>query len=161
MSGTSALALLVFLVACAAAAAPGLVFRPGAWYRRLAKPAWRPPDWLFGPVWLLLYISIAVSGWLIWRRTGFAGAGGVALGVYALQLVLNGLWSAIFFGLHRPDLAFAEIVVLWLSIVATIVLFHPLDAMAATLLIPYAAWVTFAAVLNFRVWRLNPERASW
>jgi len=161
MSWTSALILLVFLLACAAAAAPGLVFRPGEWYRRLAKPAWRPPDRLFGPVWLLLYLSIAVSGWLVWRRAGLAGAGAAALGVYALQLVLNGLWSAIFFGLHRPDLAFAEIVVLWLSIVATIVLFHPLDAAAAYLLTPYAAWAAFAAVLNFRVWRLNPERASW
>ena len=161
MSWTSTLSLLVFLLACAAAATPGLVFRPGKWYRRLAKPAWRPPDWLFGPVWLLLYLSIAVSGWLVWRRAGLAGAGAAALAIYALQLLLNGLWSAIFFGLHRPDLAFSEIVVLWLSILATIVLFHPIDETAAYLLVLYAAWVTFAAVLNYRVWRLNPVRASW
>ena len=161
MNWNAILSLVIFLLACAAAATPGLVFRPGEWYRRLAKPRWRPPDWLFGPVWLVLYLSIAVSGWLVWRQAGFAGAGALALAVYASQLVLNGLWSTIFFGLHRPDLAFVEIVVLWLSILATIVLFHPIDETAAYLLVPYAAWVAFAAVLNYRVWRLNPVRASW
>jgi tryptophan-rich sensory protein len=161
MNWNAILSLVIFLLVCAAAAAPGLVFRPGEWYRRLAKPRWRPPDWLFGPVWLVLYVSIAVSGWLVWRQAGVAGAGTLALAVYVLQLVLNGLWSTIFFGLRRPDLAFLEIVVLWLSILATIVLFHPLDETAAYLLVPYAGWVAFAAVLNFRVWRLNPERASW
>ena len=159
MNGEAILALLVFLLACTAAATPGLVFRPGDWYRDLAKPSWRPPDWLFGPVWLLLYLSIAVSGWLVWQRAGIDGAA-LGLSVYALQLVLNGLWSAVFFGLRRPDLAFAEILFLWLFILATIVAFHPVDKTAAYLLVPYALWVAFAAVLNFRVWRLNPAPAS-
>jgi tryptophan-rich sensory protein len=152
----AALMLLGFVLASAAAATPGLVFRPGDWYRRLAKPAWRPPDWLFGPVWLVLYVSIAVSGWLVWRTAGFA-AGASALAVFAVQLVLNGLWSAIFFGLRRPGLACAEIAGLWLAIVATIFVFHPIDATAAYLLVPYLGWVTFAVALNFQVWRLNPH----
>jgi benzodiazapine receptor len=149
----------VFVLACAAAAAPGFVFRPGNWYRELAKPSWRPPDWIFGPVWLVLYISIAVSGWLVWRQAGLQGAG-LALTVYAIQLVLNGLWPACFFGLHRPDLAFIEIVCLWLSIVATMVVFHTVDEMAAYILIPYLAWVAFAVMLNFRIWRLNKVPSS-
>jgi len=151
--------LLVFVLACAAAATPGIVFRPGAWYRALAKPSWCPPDWLFGPVWLVLYISLAVSGWLIWRRAGLDGAA-PALSIYTVQLVLNSLWSTVFFGLRRPDLAFAEIVVLWSSVLATIAAFFPIDATAAYILIPYAAWVSFAVLLNFSVWRLNPGRAS-
>lgn len=155
----SFLSLLVFVSACAAAAGPGLYFRPGAWYRDLAKPSWRPPDWLFGPVWLVLYLSIAVSGWLVWRQAGFGGAAS-ALAVYALQLVLNGLWSTIFFGLRRPDWALVEIVCLWLAIVATIVAFHPVDPVAAYLLVPYAGWVGFAVALNYRIWRLNPVRVS-
>ncbi len=146
-------------MACAAAAAPGVIIRPGEWYRALAKPSWRPPNWLFGPVWLVLYISIAVSGWLVWRRAGLDGAG-VALAIYALQLVLNGLWSVIFFGLHRPGLAFAEILCLLHTILATIVAFHPLHPIAAYLLIPYALWVGFAALLNYSIWRLNPERSA-
>jgi tryptophan-rich sensory protein len=155
-------ALPVFILACAVAAAPGLIFRPGTWYRQLVKPSWRPPDRLFGPVWLVLYVSIAVSGWLVWRREGLDGAA-FPLAVYGIQLVLNGLWSAVFFGLRRPDLAFIEIVCLWLSILATIAVFHGVDEIAAYLLVPYACWVSFAVLLNFRIWRLgiNPEHASW
>jgi len=159
MTPDAVLSLLVFVLACAAAATPGIAFRPGAWYRRLKKPSWCPPDWLFGPVWLVLYLSVAVSGWLVWRQAGFDGAA-LALSVYAVQLVLNGLWSTLFFGLRRPDLAFMEIVCLWLSVVATIALFHPIDATASWILIPYAAWVGFAAILNLSFWRLNPARAS-
>ncbi len=159
MNGAAVIALLIFLAACAAAATPGLLLRPGTWYRDLIKPAWRPPDWLFGPVWALLYISIAVSGWLVWQRAETEGAP-LALAVYALQLVLNGLWSVILFGLRRPDLAFLEVLCLWLSIVATIAAFALVDGWAAVLLIPYALWVGFAALLNFRIWRLNPARPS-
>jgi tryptophan-rich sensory protein len=154
MTFDSLLSLSVFVTACAAAATPGLVFRPGNWYRELAKPPWRPPDWLFGPVWLVLYLSIAVSGWLVWRRAGFDGAAG-ALTIFAVQLVLNGLWSAVFFGLRRPDWAFVEIVCLWLAVLVTIGAFHPVHPTAAYLLIPYACWVGFAVVLNYRIWRLN------
>lgn len=159
METTSILSLMIFVGACAVAASSGAFFRPGDWYRRLEKPSWRPPDWLFGPVWLVLYIMIAISGWLVWRTAGLEGAA-LALTVYAIQLVFNGLWSAVFFGLRRPDWAFAEIVCLWLSIVATIAVFYPLNATAAFLLIPYAAWASFAAVLNFSIWRLNPDHSS-
>ncbi len=154
MSAQAILSFLLFVLACAAAATPGLVFRPGTWYQQLRKPSWRPPDWLFGPVWLVLYIMIAVSGWLVWQADSSDGVT-AALVVYALQLVLNGLWSVIFFRLHRPDWAFVEILALLLFIVATIVLFHRVNELAAYLLLPYACWVGFAAVLNFRVWRLN------
>ncbi len=149
---------MLFVLACAAAATPGVVFRPGAWYRELCKPSWRPPDWLFGPVWLVLYIMIAVSGWLVWQADSSDGVT-AALVVYALQLVLNGLWSVIFFRLHRPDWAFVEIIALLVFIIVTIVLFHRLNELAAYLLLPYACWVGFAAVLNFRVWRLNAADA--
>jgi tryptophan-rich sensory protein len=156
MSVFSISVLSAFVLACASAAAPGIVLRPGDWYRGLAKPSWRPPDWLFGPVWLVLYISIAISGWLVWRQAGFEGAG-LALAVYAVHLVFNAMWSVIFFGLRRPDLAFMEIVCLWVSIAATIAMFYSIDRLAAWLLIPYLLWVSFAVVLNFRIWRLNAE----
>ena len=107
----------------------------------------------------MLYLCIAVSGWLVWREAGFAGAVG-PLAVYGVQLLLNTAWSAIFFGMRRPDLAFVEIVALWLSILATIVAFHPVHAGAAWLLLPYLCWVSFAAALNFAVWRLNRPAAA-
>lgn len=150
----STVSLAVFVFACAAAATPGIVFRPGDWYRALAKPSWRPPDWLFGPVWFVLYLCIAVSGWLVWRVEDGHGAE-LALTVYAVHLVLNGLWSVVFFRLRRPDLAFVEIVCLWVSILATIAVFHPVNETASYILVPYLLWVTFAMVLNFRIWRLN------
>ena len=103
----------------------------------------------------MLYLCIAISGWLVWREAGFAGAA-VPLAIYAVQPALNAAWSAIFFGLRRPDLAFAEIVALWLSIAATIAAFHPVHPGAAWLLVPYPCWVGFAAALNFAVWRMNP-----
>jgi benzodiazapine receptor len=101
---------------------------------------------------------IAVSGWLIWREAGFVGTT-LPLAIYVLQLVLNAAWTPLVFGLHRIDLGFFDIVLVWLSIVATIVLFYPIHLVAAMLLLPYLAWVTFAAALNFAVWRLNP--AGW
>lgn len=156
MDASSLLALLGFVAACFGAALVGAFFRPGDWYERLAKPSWRPPNRLFAPVWTILYLMIAVSGWLVWREAGIAGAT-LPLLVYVLQLVLNAAWTPIFFGLHRPDLAFAHIVLVWLSIVATIILFYPIHALAALLLVPYLAWVTFAAALNFAIWRLNPD----
>ena len=125
-----------------------LAFEP-----RLDKPRWRPPDRLFAPVWTLLYATIALSGWLVWRETGFAGAA-VPLTAYSIQLVLNAAWSPIF-GLRRPDLAAIEIALLWATIVATILLFHPVSPVAAGLLIPYLAWVSFAAALNLSIWRRN------
>jgi benzodiazapine receptor len=110
-------------------------------------------------VWTVLYFTIAISGWLVWREAGFAGAA-LPLAIYAMQLVLNAAWTPIFFGLHRPDLGFLDIVLVWLSIIATIALFSPIHMAAALLLLPYLAWVTFAAALNFAVWRLNRYAGS-
>lgn len=130
------------------------MFRPGPWYEGLRKPRWRPPNSLFGPVWLILFIMIAVSGWLVWREVGLWGAP-VAFAVYGVQLVLNFCWSAISFGLRRLDWAAAEMAALWLAIAANIAVFAPISAMAAALLAPYLLWVSFALLLNVTLWRMN------
>jgi benzodiazapine receptor len=154
---TSILVLLGFGALSFLAALPGALFPPGDWYRRLTKPAWQPPNWIFAPVWTTLYASMALSAWLIWRTAGFQGAA-VPLAVYIAQLTLNAAWTPLFFGLHRIGLGLFDIVLLWCAVVATVALFHAIHAGAALLLIPYLAWVTFAAVLNFAIWRLNPVR---
>lgn len=154
MSGYSWLTLSGFIAACLTTAFMGSLFRPGDWYEQLAKPSWRPPNRLFAPVWTVLYLIIAISGWLVWRKAGFVGAA-LPLAAYSVQLILNAAWSPIFFGLHRADFGFVDILLLWLSIVTTIVLFYPIYAVAALLLVPYLAWVTFAVALNFAIWRLN------
>lgn len=151
--------LLVFIALNAATALSGAVFRPGDWYETLNKPPWQPPKWLFAPVWMVLYGMIAVSGWTVWRIAGLED-GAVALGVYLLQLALNFCWSWIFFGRRRPDLALLEMVALWLSVLAVIVLFYPIASGAAWLLLPYLAWVSFAMLLNFSIWRRNPRSVA-
>lgn len=148
------LGLVGFLAACFAAAASAAVFRPGSWYARLEKPSWNPPDWVFGPVWTVLYVAIGVSGWLVWRRLGWV-EGGLPLALWTVQLVLNGLWSVIFFGLRRPGLALLEMAALWAAVAATIAVFMPIRPFAAWLLVPYLAWVSFAFVLNLAIVRLN------
>jgi tryptophan-rich sensory protein len=124
------------------------------WYARLSKPAWTPANWVFGPVWSLLYLLMGVSAWLVWRRAGIV-ASGLPLGLFLAQLVLNVAWSGIFFGLHRPGLAFAEIIVLWLAILATLASFWRVTPLGGVLLLPYLLWVSFAAGLNFAIWRMN------
>jgi translocator protein len=151
-------ALLVFIAACTAAALTGVFFKPGQWYEQLAKPPWRPPNWLFGPAWTVLYAMIAVSGWLVWKA-GTWPAMAPAMALYATQLVLNAVWTPLFFGLRRPDLAFYELLLLWLAILATIVAFLPISGLAAGLLVPYLAWVSFAGALNLSIVRLNPGEA--
>jgi translocator protein len=144
-----------WLLLCYAAAAVGGFFQPGAWYDALAKPPWNPPDWIFGPVWTVLYGMMAVAAWLVWRRHGMPGRR-AALGAFVVQLVLNVLWSALFFGLERPGLALVEIVVLWFAILVTLLLFWRVRPAAGALLVPYLLWVSFALALNFELWRLNP-----
>lgn len=160
METADALALGGFALASVAAASSGGIFRPGEWYEQIAKPRWRPPNWLFGPAWLVLFTLITASAWLVWREAGF----GLALAVYAVQLVLNAAWSALFFGLRRPDLAFVDLVALWLSIAAMIALYAPIHATAAWMMVPYLAWVAFAGALNYTIWQMNrmdapPDRA--
>jgi len=156
MDWNALFALLVFVCANAATAASGALFRPGEWYERLNHPSFRPPNWLFGPVWTVLYCMIAAAGFLVWRAAGWSGAA-LPLAVYFGHLALNFAWSALFFGARRPDWAFLEVIALWLSIVATIAVFAPVSATAAWLLAPYLAWVSFAAFLNWALWRLNPQ----
>jgi tryptophan-rich sensory protein len=124
------------------------------WYAGLAKPSWTPPAWIFGPVWSVLYGMMAVALWLIWRRSGFATAGG-PIALFMVQLVLNVLWSLLFFGLRMPGVAFAEIVLLWLAILATLITFWRLNTTAGYLLLPYLVWTAFAGALNFALWRMN------
>lgn len=146
--------LALFLLAAALAAFTASRFQPGAWYEALQKPAWTPPDWLFAPVWAVLYIAIAVAGWLVWRRS--EGRFSAALAFWAAQLALNTAWSWLFFGLHRPGLAMVDIVALWIAIVGFAVAAWPVHRLAAALFVPYAIWVGYAAALNFAIWRANP-----
>ncbi len=127
-----------------------------SWYPTLVKPSFNPPAWVFGPVWTLLYLTMGVAAFLVWRRGLDAAGVRTALTLFVAQLVLNGVWSLLFFGLRAPGLAFAEILVLWLAIGATTRLFWRVVPAAGLLLVPYWLWVSFAAVLNGALWRLNP-----
>jgi translocator protein len=124
------------------------------WYATLVKPTWNPPSWVFGPVWTLLYLLMALAAWMVWLRREEREVM-PALSAYFFQLMLNASWSLIFFGLHLPGWAFAEIVVLWLAIALTLRAFWRVSRAAGWLFVPYLLWVTFAAVLNFTIWRLN------
>lgn len=146
--------LIGWLAITFAFAAVGAQFKPGAWYDGLAKAAWNPPAWIFAPVWTLLYLLMAVAAWRVWRQAGWTRAR-LGLGVYVVQLILNALWSFLFFGLHRPDLALADLVMLWIAIFAAWQSFRRIDRPAGWLFVPYLAWVTFAATLNYAVWKLN------
>lgn len=125
------------------------------WYTTLAKPAWKPPGWLFGPVWTLLYIGIAVAGWRVWRLRATRDVR-AALTWFAIQYALNLAWSGLFFGLRNPMLGLIDIVLLLVSIAITIRLFIRVDRIAGLILVPYCLWVGFASALNFAIWRLNP-----
>lgn len=149
------LSLIVFIVLVVATASTGILFQPGAWYEGLSKPGWTPPNWLFGPVWSVLYLMIAVAGWLVWRIEG----AGLAMLLWVAQLVLNGMWSWLFFGRRRMDLAFLDVVALWLAIAGFILAASPVSGMAALLFVPYLVWVTIAGALNRAVWRMNPTIA--
>ena len=125
------------------------------WYAELSKPSFNPPDWAFGVVWPILYVMMGVAAFLIWKKGIDNKQVRIALGLFVAQLVLNGLWTPIFFGLHMMGLALAEIILLWLAILATIVAFWRLSKTAACLLMPYILWVSFAIALNAALWHLN------
>ncbi len=144
--------LIVFLAVTFAVAAFGAQFTPGPWYESLVKPAWNPPNWIFAPVWSVLYAMMGIAAWLVWWQVRSLG---LPMFLWFGQLVLNAMWSWLFFGLERLDLAALEIVFLLSAIVATTIAFFRVHWPAGTLLIPYAAWVSFATVLNFAIWRLN------
>jgi len=148
------LKLIGAILLCQAAGFIGSFFTRSSvstWYPTLAKPSFNPPSWLFGPVWTLLFLLMGVALYLLWINK----APWPVMTLFALQLLLNILWSALFFGLRSPGAALIEIIILWLAILATAVLAHKTAPTAAYLLIPYLAWVAFAALLNFSIWRLN------
>jgi benzodiazapine receptor len=125
---------------------------PG-WYASLVKPAFNPPNWIFAPVWTSLFFLMGISLFLVWERKGEKF--GIAVLVFGVQLALNVLWSILFFGLQSPFLALLEIFALWIAIVLNIYVFYGIDRRAAYLLVPYLAWVSFAAFLNYSIWVLN------
>jgi translocator protein len=150
---TITLAMLVlFFLLSFAAASTGYFFPPGEWYASLTRPAFAPPDWLFGPVWTLLYVMIAVAGWLVWRSQGWASP---LIALWLVQMGLNALWTPIFFGLNMPGLALIEMVMLWMAIAACVVSFQRHVPAAGWLMLPYLVWVSFALLLNIGFWWLN------
>lgn len=155
MTFLDGLVLLGFLSLSGLVASSGILFKPGTWYTGLRKPGWTPPNRAFPIVWSILYLMIAVSGWLVWRNAGWV-AGPFAL--FGLQMVLNFLWSWLFFGLRKPLWALADIGLLAVAVAATALAFAPLSGTAALMLVPYLAWVCVAFALNLSVWRLNRHR---
>ncbi len=145
------MAAAIFVGLVFVAAASGAVFKPGPWYQTLRKPSWTPPNWAFPTVWTLLYIMIAYAGWSVWTAAGWS----LPLLFWSVQIVLNGMWSWLFFGLRRMDLALADISLLWFAIAAFIVSAWSVSALASLLFVPYLLWVTAAGALNFSVRRLN------
>jgi len=127
-----------------------------AFYAELSRPEWFPPGWVFGPVWSLLYLTMAVAAWFVWRVQRADAARTLALRLFVVQLAVNALWSWLFFAWHLGGAAFAELVVLWLLIAGTIAAFWRIQPVAGMLLIPYLLWVTFAGALNWTVWQANP-----
>ena len=151
-SGLVAWLIVSFIAAGIGGAAS---IQAGAFYDQLIRPEWAPPAWIFGPVWTALYALMGIAAWLIWRIAGFRAAR-IALTLFLVQLVLNALWSWLFFGWRLGALAFVDIVLLWALIVATLVAFWRITPLAGALLVPYLLWVSFACALNYSVWQLNP-----
>lgn len=149
--------LLGWLVLCFATAAIGAVasVQAAAFYQQLAQPSWAPPSTVFGPVWSVLYALMGIAAWLVWREGGWRRQRKV-LTLFLIQLAANALWSWLFFAWHRGALAFADIVLLWLLIVVTLIGFWRVRPLAGALMLPYLAWVSFASALNFAVWQMNP-----
>ena len=151
------LGLIGFIVLCLAISGIGGAITAASvdsWYQALRKPTFNPPDWVFAPVWTALYILMGVAAWRVWRLGPFA-TNGKALAVFAGQLGLNLAWSFLFFGLQRIDLALVEIVILLCAIIANTIMFWRIDRLAGLLFVPYAAWVTYATILNASLWLLN------
>ena len=150
---------MCFAVAFSAAAIGSIAsIRAAEFYEQLSRPSWAPPGSVFGPVWTSLYCCMALASWLVWREGRTRSF--TALTVYVLQLILNALWSWLFFAWRNGRWAFIEVLVLWAAILLTIVLFWRIRKVAALLLVPYILWVTFASFLTFAVWRLNPQLLS-
>jgi len=151
-STRSLLALAGFVVVTFCAPLAGMIAPPGDWYATLAKPEWNPPSWIFGPVWTVLYLMMAVAAWVVWKRDGWRRP----LWFYSGQLLLNAAWTPVFFAAHQIGLALVVISALWLAILGTLLAFWRVSKPAGWMLVPYLAWVSFAAFLNYTLWRMNP-----
>ena len=149
--------IICLVVTFSAPVFASFVMEPGGsdWYANLNKPFFNPPGWVFGPVWTVLYILMAISAALVWQKGLDRPKVRIAMGLYLVQLILNALWTPLFFGLEMPLLAFIDIVLLWAGIIFTILAFFRVSKVAASLMVPYLVWTTFAAVLNFSLWYLN------
>ena len=151
-------AVLAFVIACEIAGAIGSIFTISSiptWYAALQKPAFSPPNWLFGPVWLTLYALMGISAYLVYEKRQKNKGANAALVLFAAQLALNVMWSTMFFGLHSTILGLLAIMLLWIAIFVTMAKFYRISKQAAWLLVPYIIWVSFATVLNFTLWQLN------
>ena len=150
--------LVAWLVICFVAAGVGSAasVQAGSFYMRLVRPDWAPPPSIFGPVWTALYATMSIAAWLVWRVNGSRSAR-TALALFLVQLLLNALWSWLFFAWHLGALAFADILLLWVLIAATLISFWRIQPLAGALLIPYLLWVSLASALNYSVWQLNPQ----
>ena len=153
------LKLVISLAFCQLAGFIGSLFTTPSiptWYAALNKPAFNPPNSIFGPVWTTLFLLMGISAYLIWRKGVHDKNVKIALLIFIVQLLLNVTWSFLFFGLHSPSSAFFEIIILWLAILVTVFSFMKISKPAGILLLPYLLWVSFASVLNFSLWKLNP-----
>ena len=152
------LKLVLSIIICLGAGFIGSIFTTPAiptWYATLKRPPFAPPNWLFAPVWTTLFVLMGISAFLVWRRGLNDPQVKIALGIFIVQLILNALWSVMFFGLRSPLAGLIDIAILWIAILLTILNFFKISTAAGLLLIPYILWVSFAAVLNFSIWRLN------
>jgi translocator protein len=152
------LKLLISLIIPQLVAAGGAYFTitgVGSWYTQINKPDWNPPSWVFGPVWTTLYVLMGISFFLVWKSGATPTVKKTAIFFWMAQLVANFFWSFIFFGQQAIGLAFLEILLLWVFILLTIFSFAKISKLAAWLLVPYISWVSFAAILNYTIWKLN------
>jgi tryptophan-rich sensory protein len=158
MTMHQAFGLAGWLALCFATSAVGALASAsaGSFYAGLARPAWAPPAWLFGPVWSALFLCMAVAAWLVWRSPAAGRLRSIALGLFVVQLAANALWSWLFFAWRLGGAAFADVLLLWELIACTIVAFWRVSRPASLLLVPYLLWVSFAAALNWALWRANP-----
>ena len=148
--------LIILLLVFGVSSISALISDPAiqTWYEELKRPAFTPPNWIFSPVWITLYIMMSLAAWMVWKGRGWKQTRG-PLALFIMQLILNGFWSILFFGLKRPDLALVEIIILWLAIGMTFFSFWRVQKSAGALLLPYWVWVSFAVILNFEFYRLN------